>query len=131
LTVLFMAVGCATPEIQVPSAEVNGLLALPASTTGLTPDQSTALRSLLDTSESKRRILDRHVAEESRQLWRLLKNGEPKLGPEIWTQIGLVNQLRMERLLIPVLLRAETNQVLTAEQQVWWRRNRLKLVFPR
>jgi len=126
-----MAAGCATPEILVPSAEVKGLLALPTSTTGLTPDQLTSLRSLLDASESKRLVLDRHVAEESRHLWRLLGKGEPKLGPVIWTQAGLVNQLRMERLLIPVLLRAETNQVLTAEQQLWWRRNRLKLIFPR
>jgi hypothetical protein len=130
LVLSVVASGCAAPLISLPSAEVERLLALPPSASGLTPDQSTTLRSLLETSTSNRRVLELHLAEESLRLKRLLGDGEPMVGPAIWTQAGLVYQLRMEQLLGPALLRERTRQLLTTEQQMWWARNRLKLIFP-
>jgi hypothetical protein len=125
-----LVLGCAEPLVSLPSTEVERLLALPPSAAGLTPDQSASLRSLLDASESSRHTLTLHLAEESRRLERLLGDGEPMMSPAIWAQAGLVYQLRTEQLLGPALLRERARQLLTQEQQMWWARNRLKLIFP-
>lgn len=126
-----MAAGCAVPALSLPSYEVKRLLALPPSMTGLTPEQSTELRSLLATSESNRRVLELHLDGETARLKRLLGDGEPVMGSEIVVQASLVYQLRMEQLLKVALLREQAQQVLTPEQRIWWARNRLKVVDTR
>jgi len=125
-----VAAGCEAPVLTVPSDEVKGLLALPPATVGLTEEQSTALRSLLDRSTSAQEGLEHHLAGESQRLKQLMGDGEPVMGQAIVAQVGLVNQLRMERLLMPVLLREQTQSMLTPDQQMWWVRNRLKVIFP-
>jgi len=128
---LLTAAGCITPALSVPSAEVERMLALPPSTTGLTPAQSASLRSLLTTSKLKRRVLELHLDGESLRLKRLLGDGEPVMGPAIVAQAGLVYQLRTEWLLETGLLRERARELLTPEQQMWWVRNRLKVIDPR
>jgi hypothetical protein len=131
LASLLMVAGCAVPALSLPSYEVKRLLALPPSTTGLTPEQSTELRSLLATWESNRQVLDLHLAGETARLKRLMGDGEPKMSPEIAAQASLVYQLRMEQLLETALLREQSQQMLTPEQRIWWARNRLKVVDTR
>lgn len=126
-----MMAGCAVSPLSLPSYEVKRLLALPPSTTGLTPEQSTELRSLLATSESNRRVLELHLAGETARLKRLMGDGEPVMGSAIVSQASLVYQLRMERLLKTALLRVQAQQVLTPEQQIWWASNRLKVIDTR
>jgi hypothetical protein len=129
---LCSAAACAPTALAIPAAEVDGLLARQQSA-GLTWEQSASLRALLEQSRESQRALQRHLREESRKLDRLIaRMDDDRLidSPLLWAQIGLVHQVRVERLLAPVLLREGVRSRLTATQREWFERNRLVLIFP-
>jgi Spy/CpxP family protein refolding chaperone len=123
---------CAPPAMMIPAAEVDELLTRQHAA-GLTREQSASLRALLEQSRESQRALQRHLREESRKLDRLIaRMDDDRLidSPLFWAQIGLVHQVRVERLLAPVLLREGARSHLTAAQREWFERNRLVLIFP-
>jgi Spy/CpxP family protein refolding chaperone len=130
LSLVAGAAGCATSVMSVPSAEVERLLELPPSTTGITSEQSTALRSLLETSESNRQALALHLAEESQRLKQQLAKEGLMGSPETQAQAALVAQLRAEQLLMAVRLRDRVWEILTPEQRIWLVRHRSKVILP-
>jgi Spy/CpxP family protein refolding chaperone len=130
LSMVAGAAGCATPVTSMPSAEVERLLAMPPSTTGITSEQSTALRSLLETAESNRKTLALHLAEESEHLKQeLAKQGLIK-SPEVRAQAALVSRLRAQQLLMAAQFRDQVWEILTPEQRIWLVRHRSKVVLP-
>jgi len=128
---LCVSAGCATSDgLQIPSAEIERLLEQPPSAVGLTADQSSAMRSMIESAASERRTLDLHLAEEKRQLQKMLADPRAMQSPEVWAQISLVSQLRTDRLLMAALLRKGLWERLTREQQIWWVKNRLNVMIP-
>jgi Spy/CpxP family protein refolding chaperone len=119
---------CAPTALYISAAEVDGLLAQ-SQEAGLSREQSTSLRALVEQSRERQRSLERHVREDGRKLTRLLKRSEVG-SPALLAQASLVAQLRFERLLAPVLLREEMKSRLTDEQIEWFYRNRLTAVVP-
>jgi Spy/CpxP family protein refolding chaperone len=130
LSMLAGAAGCATSVMSVPSAEVERLLELPPSTTGITSEQSTALRSLLETSESNRKTLALHLAEESHHLKQEMAKEGLLESPEVRAQAALVSRLRTEQLLMAAQFRDRVWEILTPEQRIWLVRHRSKVILP-
>jgi hypothetical protein len=128
---LCVSAGCATTDdLLTPSTEIEQLLAQPPSAVGLTPDQSSAMLSIVQTTAEERRTLELHLAEESQHLQRLLAGPNAFEAPEVWAQISLVSHLRANRLLMAALLREALWKELTPEQQMWWVKNRLTVMLP-
>ncbi|HXZ25015.1 MAG TPA: hypothetical protein VEI24_02245 [Nitrospiria bacterium] len=128
---LGVSTGCATTDdLLIPASEIEQLLAQPPSAAGLTPDQSSAMLSIVETTAAERQTLDLHLEEEREHLQRLLAGPRAFDSPEVWAQISLVSQLRANRLLMAALLREELWKELTHEQQMWWVKNRLNVMLP-
>ena len=125
LTVVAGAAGCAAPApaLSVPSVGMERLLELPPSVR-LTEEQSTALRSLYETSQANRHALELHVEEESQRLKQQLDAEGSIRSPEVWAQISLVSQLKTEQALMAARFRERVWQLLTPEQRLWLVRNR-------
>jgi hypothetical protein len=126
---IIMLAGCALTPMAIPGEEINGLLKWQREV-GLSQEQVVSLRTLVERSSESQSMLERHLIGEQRTFDRLMAQGHAIDAPDLWAQAGLVHQLRIERLLAPVVLRQQARTRLTDAQLEWLSRNRLLLIFP-
>ncbi len=130
LIIALAITGCASyGPMTTPAGEIEGLL-FHHNAAGLSREQSASLRVLLERSEAGQRALERHLSHESRELDRHVVDRPAAVSPAFWARLGLIHQLRAERLLATVALRQQALAQLTDEQREWFYEQRLRLIFP-